>query len=94
MSALEISVKRGDYVDKVLKLGHSNCRRGNITVVVHANHVIFAHVNTPLFGSVSLNGGSGIDIVPVLTKDPAGIIKANQHNPFITVGTKLTGEVS
>jgi hypothetical protein len=95
-TAVEISVKSGNSndVDRVSKVAHSNGRRGNYTAVIHSNRVIFSHVNTPLFGFVWQNGQSGIDIVPVLAKDPGEILNANPHNPFIRKGMKLTGEVS
>jgi hypothetical protein len=68
------------------KLGDSNCIRGNFTVVISSNYVIFSHVNTPLFAYVYQNGGSGIDIVPALVSDPVAILEAfNPPNPFMKI---------
>jgi hypothetical protein len=68
----------------LLKIGGSSCDRGNFTVVIYSNYVIFSHVNTPLFGFIYQNGGSGIDIVPALAGDLVAVLKAfNPPNPFM-----------
>jgi hypothetical protein len=85
-AGVQISIRRaGDAkAEKLVQFGDNNCNLGNFTAVMQANRVIFAHVNTPLFGFVMKNGGSGIDIIPALTKDPIEILKAfNPPNNYM-----------